>query len=94
MAPQDISYIELYTGEHRSAVDYCVSSLGFTRVAESAGSAGHSVLLRQGEARLSVTEGPSARAFLGVHGDGIADIVFSYDYVAGTRDGLTTSRSA
>jgi 4-hydroxymandelate synthase len=86
MPAQDIAYIELYTGEYRSAVDYFVSSLGFTRVAESAGSAGHSVLLREGGVRLVVTEGPSTRAFLDTHGDGIADIAFSCDDVAGTRD--------
>ena len=86
MPAQDISYIELYTGEHRPAVDYFVSSLGFTRVAESGGSAGHSALLRQGGVQLVVTEGPSTRAFLDAHGDGIADIAFSCDEVAGTRD--------
>jgi 4-hydroxymandelate synthase len=86
MPAQDIAYIELYTGEHRSAVDYFVSSLGFIGVAESGGSAGHSVLLRQGGVRLVVTEGPSTRAFLDDHGDGIADIAFRCDDVAGTRD--------
>lgn len=86
MPAQDIAYVELYTGDHRSALDYFVSSLGFTRVAESGGSAGHSVLLRQGGVRLVVTEGPSTRAFLDAHGDGIADIAFSCDDVAGTRD--------
>lgn len=86
MPAQNIAYIELYTGEHRSAVDYFVSSLGFTRAAESGGSAGHSVLLHQGEVRLVVTEGPSTRAFLDAHGDGIADIAFSCGDVAGTRD--------
>jgi 4-hydroxymandelate synthase len=83
---QAIAYIELYTADHRSALDYFVSSLGFTRVAESGGPAGHSVLLRQGEVRLVVTEGPSTRTFLDAHGDGIADIAFSCDDVAGTRD--------
>jgi 4-hydroxymandelate synthase len=83
---QDIAYVELYTGEHRSALDYFVSSLGFTPAAESRSSTGHSVLLRQGEVRLVVTEGPSTRAFLDAHGDGIADIAFSCDDVSGTRD--------
>lgn len=86
MPAQDIAYVELYTGDHRSALDYFVSALGFTRVAESDGSAEHSVLLRQGGVRLVVTEGPSTRAFLDAHGDGIADIAFSCDDVAGTRD--------
>jgi 4-hydroxymandelate synthase len=83
---QDVAYVELYTGDHRSALDYFVSALGFTRVAESSGSAGNSVLLRQGGVRLVVTEGPSARAFLDAHGDGIADIAFSCGDVAATRD--------
>jgi 4-hydroxymandelate synthase len=86
MPAQDIAYVELYTGEHRSALDYFVSSLGFTPAAESRASTGHSVLLRQGEAQLVVTEGPSTRAFLDAHGDGIADIAFSCDDVPATRD--------
>jgi 4-hydroxymandelate synthase len=86
MPAQDIAYVELYTGDQRSALDYFVSSLGFTRVAESGAPEGHSVLLRQGGVRLVVTEGPSTRAFLDAHGDGIADIVFTCDDVAGTRD--------
>jgi 4-hydroxymandelate synthase len=86
MPAQDIAYIELYTREHRSSVDYFVSSLGFTRVAESGGAAGHSVLLRQGGVRLVVTEGPSTRAFLDAHGDGIADIALSCEDIAATRD--------
>jgi 4-hydroxymandelate synthase len=86
MPAQDIAYVELYTGEHRSALDYFVSSLGFTPAAVSQASTGHSVLLRQGEVRLVVTEGPSTRAFLDAHGDGIADIAFSCDDVRGTRD--------
>jgi 4-hydroxymandelate synthase len=86
MPAQDIAYVELYTSEHRSALDYFVSSLGFIPAAESQASTGHSVLLRQGEARLVVTEGPSTRAFLDAHGDGIADIAFSCDDVSATRD--------
>jgi 4-hydroxymandelate synthase len=86
MPAQDIAYVELYTGDQRSALNYFVSSLGFTRVAESGGPAGHSVLLRQNGVRLAVTEGSSTLAFLDAHGDGIADIAFSCDDVAGTRD--------
>ena len=37
MAAQDIEYIELYASDMTSAVDYFVSSFGFTRVAEYAG---------------------------------------------------------
>ena len=75
-----------YTGDHRSALDYFVSSLGFTRVAESETSAGHCSALRQSEVQLVVTEGPATRAFLDAHGDGIADIAFSCDDISGTRD--------
>jgi len=86
MSAQEIAYVELYTGDHRSALDYFVSSLGFTRVAESSGSARHSVLLQQNGVRLVVTGGSSTLAFLDAHGDGIADIAFSCDDVARTRD--------
>ncbi len=86
MPALDIAYVELYTGEHRAALEYFVSSLGFLAAAESQSAAGHSVLLRQGEVRLVVTEGPLARAFLDAHGDGIADIAFSCDDVSVTRD--------
>ena len=86
MSAQDIAYVEFYAGEYRSAVDYFVSSLGFTPAAESAGPAGHSVLLRQAGVRLVVTAGPSTRTFLDAHGDGIADIALTCDDVAGTRD--------
>jgi 4-hydroxymandelate synthase len=86
MPAQDIAYVELYTGEHRSALDYFVSSLGFVPIAESQAPAGHSVFLRQGDVRLVVTEGPSTRAFRDAHGDGIADIAFACDDVAVTRD--------
>jgi 4-hydroxymandelate synthase len=86
MLAQDTAYIEFYTRDHPSVLDYLVSALGFTRVAESGGSAGYSVLLRQGGVRLVVTEGPGTRAFLDVHGDGVADIAFSCADVGGTRD--------
>jgi 4-hydroxymandelate synthase len=86
MPAQDIAYVELYTGDHGCALDYFVSSLGFTRVAEFDGSARHSVLLQQNGVRLVVTEGSSTLAFLDGHGDGIADIAFSCDDVARTRD--------
>lgn len=86
MPAQDIAYVEFFTGDHRFAADYFVSSLGFTRVAESSGAQGHSVLLMQGGVRLVVTEGPSTRAFLEAHGDGVADIAFTCDDVLATRD--------
>ena len=37
MAAQDIEYVELYTSDERSTVEYFVSSFGFTRIAESGG---------------------------------------------------------
>jgi 4-hydroxymandelate synthase len=86
MPAETIAYVELYTGDYQSALDYFVSSLGFTAVAESGACEDHSALLRQGGVGLVVTEGPSARAFLEDHGDGIADIALSCDDVAGTRD--------
>ena len=86
MPAQDIEYIELYTNDEHAALDYLVSSLAFTRVAESAASGSHSVLLRQGGVQLIVTEGPATRDFLDTHGDGIADIAFACDDVAETFD--------
>ena len=84
MPARDIEYIELYTNDEQAALDYLASSLAFTRVAESAASGSHSVLLRQGGVQLIVTEGPATRDFLDAHGDGIADIAFSCDDVAET----------
>lgn len=52
MAACDIEYVEFYVGDERSAVEYFVSSLGFTRAAESAGDGSHSSLLRQGTVQL------------------------------------------
>jgi 4-hydroxymandelate synthase len=86
MAARDIEYVELYTGDKQSAVDYFTLSLGFTQVAESAGYCGASALLRQGGVQLLVTAGPETEKFLDVHGDGIADIAFTCDDVAATRD--------
>jgi 4-hydroxymandelate synthase len=94
MPAEDIAYIEFYTGDCRSALDYFVSSLGFTPVAESESAARHSVLLRQSEMRLVVTEGPVTRAFLDAHGDGVADIAFSCDDVTGTRDAALAAGAA
>lgn len=86
MSAQDIEYIELYTNDGQAAVDHLASSLAFTRVAESAASGSHSVLLRQGGMQLIVTEGPAISDFLDAHGDGIADIAFTCDDVAETFD--------
>ena len=63
MAAQDIEYVELYAGDERSAVEYFVSSFGFTRIAESSGDGAHSTLLRQGSAQLAVTTGRGTEEF-------------------------------
>jgi 4-hydroxymandelate synthase len=86
VAAQDIEYIELYAGDERSAVEYFVSSFGFTRIAESSGDGAHSTLLRQGSAQLVVTAGRGTEEFLEAHGDGVADIAFACDDADQTRD--------
>ena len=85
MTAREIEYIELYARDNRDAADYFVSSLGFRRIAESSGSDKNSILLRQGEVQLVVTAGPKTAEFLGVHGEGIADIAFGCDDVDATR---------
>lgn len=85
MAAQDIEYVELYTSDQKSTVDYFVSQFGFTAVAESAADDAHSVLLRQGGVRLVVTNGRATYRFLDDHGDGVADIALSCDDVDRTR---------
>jgi 4-hydroxymandelate synthase len=79
VAAQDIEYIELYTSDERSTVEYFTSSFGFTLVADSEDDGGHSSLLRQGTVQLIVTAGQRTEAFLEAHGDGIADIAFGCD---------------
>jgi 4-hydroxymandelate synthase len=91
MTSQDVEYIEFYTGDERSAVEYFVSSLGFTRTAESAGSGRHSSLLRHGTVQLIVTAGQATEEFLEAHGDGIADIAFACDDVAKTKRRAVTA---
>jgi 4-hydroxymandelate synthase len=86
VAAQDIEYVELYAGDERSAVEYFVSSLGFTRIAESSGDGEHSTLLRQGSAQLVVTAGRGTEEFLEAHGDGVADIALACDDPGQTRD--------
>lgn len=86
MAARNVGYVELYTGNRQSAVDYFVRSLGFAAVAEYADSAQASVLLRQGDVQLIVTSGPATQAFLDAHGDGIADIALSCDDPAAAAD--------
>lgn len=86
MAAQDIEYVELYTSDERSAVEYFASSFGFARVAESAGAGSHSSLLRQGTVQLVITAGRGTEEFLEAHGDGVADIAFACDDTVQARD--------
>ncbi|MET8831849.1 4-hydroxyphenylpyruvate dioxygenase [Streptomyces sp. NPDC004610] len=104
MAVHDVAYIELYTSNRKSVVDYFVSSMGFTRTAEAVGVDRSSALLRQGTVHLVVTTGPATWKFLSAHGDGIADIALTCDdvnesaraavaagaTVTGTSQGTTT----
>jgi 4-hydroxymandelate synthase len=84
MAAQDIEYVELYTSDMRSAVDYFVSSFGFTPMAECAGGGSSSTLLRHGTVQLVVTAGLGTEEFIEAHGDGISDIAFGCDDPAQT----------
>lgn len=84
MAVQDIEYVELYTTDEQSAVEYFVSCFGFTLTAESTGRGSHSSLLRQGTVQLIVTAGPATEAFLDAHGEGVADIALVCDDIAET----------
>lgn len=86
MAAQDIEYVEIYAADARSAVEYFVSSFGFTRIAESSGAGTRSTLLRQGSAQLVVTAGRGTEDFLEAHGDGVADIAFACDDADQARD--------
>jgi len=79
MAAQDIEYVELYTSDMPSVVNYFASSFGFTPVAECEQDSSRSLLLRQGTVQLVVTAGREAEEFLETHGDGIADIAFGCD---------------
>jgi 4-hydroxymandelate synthase len=79
MAAQDIEYVELYTSDLLSTVDYFVSSFGFTWMAECMGDGSRSSLLRHGTVQLVVTAGRGTEEFIEAHGDGIADIAFGCD---------------
>ncbi|MFE5097491.1 4-hydroxyphenylpyruvate dioxygenase [Streptomyces sp. NPDC056638] len=99
MAVHDIAYVELYTRDKVSAVDYFVSAMGFTRVADSVEVEQSSVLLQQGEVRLVITSGRGIVRFLKQHGDGIADVALTCDDVEATASaaaaaGATVTRSA
>jgi 4-hydroxymandelate synthase len=79
MVAQDIEYVELYTSDMQSAVDYFASSFGFTLMAESVGNGRRSSLLRHGTVQLVLTAGRGTEEFIEAHGDGIADIAFGCD---------------
>lgn len=79
MAAQDIEYVELYTSDMMSTVNYFVSSFGFTSMAECAEDGSRSSLLRHGTVQLVVTAGRGTEEFIEAHGDGIADIAFGCD---------------
>jgi 4-hydroxymandelate synthase len=91
VAAQNIEYIELYTGNKRSTLDYFVSSLGFVPVAESADHERNSVLLRQGRVQVLVTTGPGTHQFLDAHGDGVANIALTCTDVAASRKAAVTA---
>lgn len=84
MAAQGIAYVEFYTSDVREAIDYFVTSMGFTQVAECVDSRGRSAWVRQGSAHLIATEGACTTEFVARHGDGIADIAFMCDEVGQT----------
>ncbi|WP_055585442.1 VOC family protein [Streptacidiphilus griseoplanus] len=81
MAVRDIAYAELYTRDKVASVDHLVSSLGFTRVADSVAADRSSVLLRQNDVQLVVTSGRGIWRFLDEHGDGIAVLAMTCDDV-------------
>ena len=84
MAVHDIAYVELYTRNKITAVDYFVSAMGFARVADSVEVDRSSVLLVQGEVRLVVTSGRGVWRFLDEHGEGVADVAMVCDDVGAT----------
>jgi 4-hydroxymandelate synthase len=86
MTVHDTAHVELYTSHAPSTIDYFVSGMGFTRVADRVEADRSSILLRQGESRVIVTSGRGIWKFLDQHGDGIADIALTCDDVTKTRD--------
>jgi 4-hydroxymandelate synthase len=85
MSARQIAFVEIYTSEQKTAVDYLTSALGFAPVAEATGEDSRSVLVRQGQVQIVVTAGPATERFLEAHGDGIADIALGCDDVAASR---------
>jgi 4-hydroxymandelate synthase len=86
MTVHDTAHVELYTSHAPSTIDYFVSGMGFTRVADRVEADRSSILLRQGESQVIVTSGRGIWKFLDQHGDGIADIALTCDDVTKTRD--------
>ena len=64
MAAQDIEYVELYTDDKQSTVEYFTQAFGFAEVARSDDHGKHSVLVRQGDVRLVITDGPVTEEFI------------------------------
>lgn len=91
MVAREIEYVELYANDQPAVLDYFISSLGFTQVAESAEDAKNSALLRQGRVQLIVTAGPGTTSFLDAHGDGVADIALNCDDNAAAADAAATA---
>jgi 4-hydroxymandelate synthase len=87
MLADRIEYVELYTPDLESALEYYVSGFGFSVAASCEAPGHHSVLLRQGGAQIVLTTGPDTEDFCAPHGDGIADIAFGCEELAGTEDG-------
>lgn len=86
MAVQDIAHVEMYTRDKVSAIDYFVSAMGFTWIADSVEFDRSSALLRQGGVQLVVTSGRGIWKFLDRHGDGVADIALTCDDVAASHE--------
>ncbi|MBD0423938.1 4-hydroxyphenylpyruvate dioxygenase [Streptomyces sp. TRM S81-3] len=86
MSVHDIAHVELYTREKVSTVDYFVSAMGFTCIADCVEVDRSSALLQQGDVQLVVTSGRGIWKFLDRHGDGIADIALTCDDVQAARD--------
>lgn len=94
MPAHQIEYAELYADDRQLAVEFLVSSFGFTQVAEARDRGKVSSLLRQGDVQLIVSSGPATGEFLKAGGDGIADIALTCDNVSTTRDAAVAAGAA
>ncbi|MFF8193123.1 VOC family protein [Streptomyces bobili] len=84
MAVRDLSHVELYTRDKVATVRFLVSTMGFTRVADSVAVDRSSGLLRQGDVQIVVTSGWATGRWRAEHGDGIADVALTCDDVSET----------